>query len=174
MENVQTAQGRESGGISRRNFYVGAICGLGTLITGALAVPALLYLFAPPRSRKRQEWVEIADATKLAVDSPVEIAFRRNRTDGWKIISEKNTAWVVKRADNSVVAYGPQCTHLGCAYHWEDDKKEFLCPCHTSLFSIEGKVLAGPAPRPLDRYDTKIEGNKLLVGQLRPAAERQG
>jgi len=28
-------------------------------------------------------------------------------------------------------------------------------PCHNSLFSIDGRVLAGPAPRPLDRYETK-------------------
>ena len=86
--------------------------------------------------------------------------------DGWKINSEKATAWVVKQADNSVVAFGPQCTHLGCAYHWDEEKTEFLCPCHNSLFSIEGKVLAGPAPRPLDRYESKVEGNKLLLGRL--------
>ena len=73
---------------------------------------------------------------------------------------------MVKQADNSVVAYGPQCTHLGCAYHWDDGKTEFLCPCHNSLFSLDGKVISGPAPRPLDRYETKIEGNKLLVGRL--------
>jgi menaquinol-cytochrome c reductase iron-sulfur subunit len=172
MENVEPAQVRDTAGMPRRALYTGAIYGLGALIAGALGVPALLYLFTQPKSRSRQEWVEIGDTTKLAVDSPVEIAFRRNRADGWKVTSEKNTAWVVKRPDNTVVAFGPQCTHLGCAYHWDEDKKEFLCPCHTSLFSIEGKVLAGPAPRPLDRYDTKIEGNKLLVGRLRLAAEK--
>ena len=51
-------------------------------------------------------------------------------------------------------------------YHWEDGKNEFLCPCHNSLFAIDGKVISGPAPRPLDRYETKVEGNKLLVGKL--------
>lgn len=171
MDNVYSTQVGEAAGMTRRNFYTGAIYGLGALIAAALGVPALLYLFTPPRSRKRQDWVEIAEPAKLAVDSPLEIAFRRNRTDGWKVISEKNTAWVVKRADNSIVAFGPQCTHLGCAYHWEDDKKDFLCPCHTSVFSIDGKVLSGPAPRPLDRYQTKIEGDKLLVGSLQRAAE---
>ena len=103
---------------------------------------------------------------------PVEMSFRRNRVDGWKVISEKSTAWVVKQADNQVVAFGPQCTHLGCAYHWEEGKNEFLCPCHTSLFAIDGKVVAGPAPRPLDRYETKVEGNKLLLGELQQAEQR--
>jgi len=96
-----------------------------------------------------------------------ELTYRRTRIDGWKVISEKSTAWVVKTAGNQVTAFGPQCTHLGCAYHWEDAKGEFLCPCHTSLFSIEGKVMSGPAPRPLDRYETKLNGSKLLLGKLR-------
>jgi menaquinol-cytochrome c reductase iron-sulfur subunit len=74
---------------------------------------------------------------------------------------------VVKSADNKVTAYWPQCTHLGCAYHWEQDKNEFLCPCHNSLFGVDGKVLGGPAPRPLDRYETKVQGNKLLLGKMR-------
>jgi menaquinol-cytochrome c reductase iron-sulfur subunit len=94
------------------------------------------------------------------------MTFRRNRVDGWKVTSEKSTAWVVKFANNQVVAYAPQCTHLGCAYHWDQGKTEFVCPCHNSIFSIDGKVQDGPAPRPLDRFQTKIEGKQLLVGPL--------
>jgi menaquinol-cytochrome c reductase iron-sulfur subunit len=87
------------------------------------------------------------------------------------VISEKSTAWVVKRADKTVTAFGPQCTHLGCAYHWEEGKNEFLCPCHSSVFSVEGKVVSGPAPRPLDRYEVKVEGNHLMVGKLQQSQE---
>jgi menaquinol-cytochrome c reductase iron-sulfur subunit len=103
----------------------------------------------------------------------VEIAFRRNRVDGWKIISEKSTVWVVKTPDNRVVAFGPQCTHLGCAYHWDESRSQFLCPCHMSLFSMDGNVLSGPARRPLDRYETRIEGRKLLLGRLRGSADHK-
>jgi quinol---cytochrome c reductase iron-sulfur subunit, bacillus type len=129
-------------------------------------------VFFPPRLLKENEWVEAGDIASLAPDSPVEMVFRRTRVDGWKISSEKSTAWVVKSPDNQVVAFGPQCTHLGCAYRWDESKNEFLCPCHTSLFSLSGKVLSGPAPRPLDRYETKIEGTKLLLGRLRQSSEQ--
>ena len=155
-----------SNGMTRRNLYVGAIYGLGALIAAALGIPAAIYLLLPPKLRQPDEWIEVGDVASLSPDSPTEMAFRRNRADGWKVTSEKATAWVVKHADNSVTAFGPQCTHLGCAYHWDESKNEFLCPCHNSLFSIEGKVMAGPAPRPLDRYETKIDGKKLLVGRL--------
>ncbi len=151
---------------TRRHAMIGAVYGVWAAIASALALPALGYLFFPPKARKQDEGVDAGDISKLTPNSPVEVTFRRNRVDGWKVTSEKSTAWVVKMASGQIVAFGPQCTHLGCAYHWEDSKNEFLCPCHASLFAIDGKVLSGPAPRPLDRYQTKIEGNKLLLGRL--------
>ncbi len=151
---------------TRRAFFIGAVYAMWGVIATALGLPAIVYLFFPPRAKKSNDWVDAGDIGKLAVNSPVEMVFRRNRVDGWKVISEKSTAWVVKNPDNSVTAFGPQCTHLGCAYHWEDGKNEFLCPCHSSLFSIDGKVVSGPAPRPLDRYDIKVEGTRLLIGPL--------
>ena len=84
--------------------------------------------------------------------------------DGWRSFQEKTIAWVVRTGENNVVAYSPQCTHLGCAYHWEDSRDQFVCPCHGSRFSIDGKVLAGPASRPLDRYPVQVENSKLLIG----------
>ena len=158
---------------TRRNFYIGAIYGMMGAISAALGVPALIYLLFPPKAKKEEQWIEVGDITRIAPNSPVEMTFRRTRTDGWKVISEKSTAWVIKSADNKITAFGPQCTHLGCAYHWEEGKNEFLCPCHTSLFGIDGRVIAGPAPRPLDRYETKVEANKLLVGRLNASPEHK-
>ena len=175
MSNVQQVHQLEpenGESTSRRNFYVVGIYGLWAAISAAIGLPALIYLLFPPKAQKGQEWIEVGDITHIAPNSPVELTYRRTRVDGWKVISEKSTAWVVKAADNKVTAFGPQCTHLGCAYHWDDGKDQFLCPCHTSLFAIDGKVTAGPAPRPLDRYQTKVEGNKLLLGKLQESAEK--
>ncbi len=155
---------------TRRRFYLSFIYGLGSVMGAALAVPALAYLLLPPKLRKKEEWVEAGSLDQLTPESPTELFFHQTRTDGWKVTTEKRTAWVVELPDQKVVAYGPQCTHLGCAYHWEQNIQQFVCPCHNSFFSIEGKVLSGPAPRPLDRYQTKIENQKLLLGQLEQQA----
>ena len=163
----------ESEGPTRRGFYAGAIYAIGGIVGAALGAPALIYLFFSPKARKAGEWVEAGDVTSLAPNQPVEMVFRRNRVDGWKVVSEKGTAWVVKDAGQGVTAFSPQCTHLGCAYHWDDAKDQFVCPCHNSLFSLDGKVLAGPAPRGLDRYETRVEGGKLLLGGLRPPSGSQ-
>jgi len=151
---------------TRRRFYLDAIYALWGVIGAALSIPAFIYLFFPPKANRGAEWVDAADLTKLQLNSPEEVVFRRNRIDGWKVTSEKATAWVVKTSANDVTAFAPQCTHLGCAYHWDEHSQHFLCPCHSSVFAMDGKVLGGPAPRPLDRYATKIEGNRLEIGPL--------
>ena len=108
--------------------------------------------------------MEAATLTQLEVGKPQEVTFSRTRVDGWRTFQEKVIAWVVRTDETNVVAYSPQCTHLGCAYHWEDKRNQFVCPCHESMFSIDGKVQGGPAARPLDRYAVRVENSKLLIG----------
>ncbi len=155
----------------RRGFLVTAITGMMGAIGAALGVPALGYLMVPGREKKQQSWIEAADLTKLMVNQPEQIIFDRVRRDGWKTVTEKASAWVVKTGEQQVVAFSPVCTHLGCAVSWNQGDKTFACPCHTSSFSPDGKVVAGPAPRPLDRFDVKVESGKVLLGEVRQSAE---
>jgi menaquinol-cytochrome c reductase iron-sulfur subunit len=158
---------------TRRGFAYEVIYGLGALIGAALAIPAALYLLIPPKTRKRDPWVEAGDLSQLQPGAPEEMTFRRTHTDGWKVYSEKGTAWVVKTAEGKVMAFAPACTHLGCAYHWDRGKSEFICPCHGSEFALDGTVLSGPAPRPLDRYETKVENARLWLGPVHASDEKQ-
>ncbi|MBV9508023.1 MAG: Rieske 2Fe-2S domain-containing protein, partial [Acidobacteriia bacterium] len=123
---------------TRRGFYVVAIYAMGAIISAALGLPALVYLLVPPRVRRQSEWVEAGEVTQLMPGVPVEMTYRRNRVDGWKVSSEKSTSWVVKLPAGQIVAYSPICTHLGCAYHWEQARSEFVCPCHNSVFGMDG------------------------------------
>lgn len=152
-------------GSSRRSVLGLAIQGLGAVIAGALGIPAIRYLFSSHTSQN-SALIEIADLAKIPAGEPAEIVFRRKRVDGWKTVVEKTSAWVLKRGESDVIALAPGCTHLGCAFRWVKEKNEFLCPCHTSTFTVDGQVTAGPAPRPLDRYVTEIRNGKLLVGAI--------
>jgi Rieske Fe-S protein len=160
--------GRPSDKRDRRAFFVGAIYGLWALIAATLSLPAVAYLFLPPKAKREQEWADAGELVHLQPNVPEEVVFRRTRVDGWKISSEKSTAWVVRQGNNRIVAFSPQCTHLGCAVHWDERNRNFLCPCHTSAFDLEGQVLSGPAPRALDRYQVRVEGARLRIGALEP------
>jgi hypothetical protein len=87
---------------TRRTFHVTFIYGLWSLIGAALSIPAAVYLLLPPRARKQGEWVTAADLDRLPTGAPQEVVFRRNRQDGWKISSEKTSAWLVKTAPDEV------------------------------------------------------------------------
>ena len=55
------------------------------------------------------------------------------------------------------------CTHLGCRVRWIADNQQFFCPCHNAAFDKEGNILAGPPPRPLDRFEVKVEDGQLFI-----------
>src|SRR5271166_2069332 len=93
---------------TRRSFYTATINGLGALIAIALALPAAAYLLFKPKSQKDGGWVDATDLNQLQIKKPDEVVFRRTRIDGWRVLNEKTTAWVVRMDEQNVVAYTPQ------------------------------------------------------------------
>lgn len=77
-----------------------------------------------------------------------------------------NTAgkfWLVRTEDGSPKAIYMVCTHLGCLYKWEPSNVRFECPCHGSKFSHDGFYIEGPAPRSLDYFEVREDGDQLIV-----------
>jgi cytochrome b6-f complex iron-sulfur subunit len=64
---------------------------------------------------------------------------------------------------NKLLAVNPKCTHQGCDVKWMAGENKYECPCHNSDFAVDGKVLKGPATKPLATYPAKIVGTKVLV-----------
>ena len=69
--------------------------------------------------------------------------------------------WTNKK-DIPYLAFSGKCPHLGCAFKWRNHKvlgPVFLCPCHLSIYDASGKVLDGPAPRPLDLMPIQVSAS---------------
>ncbi len=56
-------------------------------------------------------------------------------------------------------AISTTCTHLGCKVYWEPENVRFFCPCHDGVFDVNGNVVSGPPPRPLDNYEVVVDEN---------------
>jgi cytochrome b6-f complex iron-sulfur subunit len=64
---------------------------------------------------------------------------------------------------NIPLAVSPRCTHTACTVEWDKGIDAFICPCHGARFDATGKVLRGPADKPLQTYNVKVEGDTILV-----------
>ena len=71
--------------------------------------------------------------------------------------------YLARLADGGFLALSRTCTHLGCTVPWVAGEGKFVCPCHASAFDIRGEVVSPPAPRALDTYVVRIEGDVVKV-----------
>lgn len=62
-------------------------------------------------------------------------------------------------------AFGNRCTHMSCILSDGTLRGgNITCPCHGSIFDAKtGSVVKGPAEKPEPVYQTKIEGEQILV-----------
>ena len=79
--------------------------------------------------------------------------------------SEGFTASERKEVMSKLNVLSNSCPHLGCPVRWNPEQQLYLCPCHGSLFDINGGWVGGPAPRAMYRYtDAEVrEDGKLYV-----------
>jgi nitrite reductase/ring-hydroxylating ferredoxin subunit len=120
----------------------------GATIVSSSALAAVLAGCEPPPP------VTVAldlDVAALPVGTPTLVEF--TATLGTTTVDA--SAWLVKRADGELIAYDPRCTHALCIYRWDDAADRFNCACHDGRFALDGAVLAGPPPRPLDRWPVR-------------------
>ncbi len=69
---------------------------------------------------------------------------------------------------NGIVAYSKICTHVGCPISLnERTTHHLLCPCHQSTFDLtdSGRVIFGPAGRPLPQLPISVDEQGYLVAQ---------
>lgn len=67
------------------------------------------------------------------------------------------------RDAEGVYAISLVCTHLGCIV--KPAGEGFECPCHGSLFTADGGVLKGPAPKGLPWHAVTVSGSDCVIDE---------
>ena len=150
--------------IGRRQFLgisTGAIAGL---IGAAIGIPAIAFIVGPALQKtEEEEWIPLGSTSKVELGTPTLFKTKIERQTGWITNETELSVYVLTDDGRNYVAMSNICTHLGCRVRWIADQKQFFCPCHNAAFDQDGEVLSGPPPRPLDRYEVKVEDDQLFV-----------
>ncbi len=124
---------------SRRTF----ITTLALLLAGGALLRRYLTPVLPPR-RQALARVPVGDVP----------------ADGALVLAAERIALL--REGEQIYALNLVCTHLGCTVTVSGSG--LSCPCHGSRFDRQGRVLKGPADRPLGRF--KVEEREGMVEVL--------
>ena len=150
--------------MSRREFVTIVTAATGSVMGVLLGLPAIGYLIAPVRQKVTADiWIPAGPVANYPEGEPTLFNFNRTKVNGWETTVNSYGVYIVKQQDGSCLALSNKCTHLSCRVNWKPEASAYICPCHNAYFAIDGAIIKGPQPRPLDRYETKIENDTLYL-----------
>jgi Rieske Fe-S protein len=148
----------------RRGFLKKSLAaGLGLL--AALVPVAVGLVVAADPLRRRPAAGSAIRITTLAALPP------DGRPRRFPVVSARSDAWTrfdatpigavfLRRAEGrEVEAFNVVCPHAGCSVEFARGTDRFQCPCHHSVFALDGRVAdpRSPSPRGLDRLAVKVD-----------------
>ena len=129
---------------------------LGGGVTASIAAflyPVLRFM-APPL---------IAEATVNEVSAGKVQEFKVNAA---KIVKFGSTpALLVRLGDNEWRSFSGVCTHLNCTVQYQESSRQIWCACHNGFYDLNGKVVSGPPPRPLEEFTVRVRGDEVVLSR---------
>ncbi len=150
MQQGDTSQSQER--VTRRQLLRWGWLAAGLVVLGGQLWLLLKLFFTPEQAARRKGLIVVGPVERFAVGSV---------THFWK------EGFLLVRHPSGFLALSQRCTHQKCNVDYAPEYGIILCPCHGARFSLTGAVLAGPAPRPLDRYATMVRDGQVLVDTSR-------
>jgi menaquinol-cytochrome c reductase iron-sulfur subunit len=141
--------------VSRRDFLKVTTTLVGGVVVAGLGLPSIVYQIDPAfKAGASEGWVPVGKVANMQVGVPYPFYFTRTQINGWERTSTSHGGFALQQSENpeDFLVLNSQCTHLACTVNWDPEAQIYVCPCHDGEFSKDGDVLAGPPPRPLERY----------------------
>lgn len=137
--------------MERRTFLDWLIRVSGTALGAFVLYPVVRYLVPPKIPEATTRRVVAAKVDELAPGS-------------YKTFPFGGVPGILIRTDDGEYrALSATCTHLDCTVQYKADERIIWCACHDGKYSLEGKNVAGPPPRPLERFEVHVVGEEIVV-----------
>jgi Rieske Fe-S protein len=151
---------------TRRNLLFKIGVAVNAVAGVLLAIPIIGYIFsafAHPKLVGAEAWISLGDANSYLTGQTRLATYRNPFTRSWDGATAKIPCWVRRIDERKFQVFAINCTHLGCPVRWFQESKLFMCPCHGGAYYEDGSKAAGPPPRGLFEYSTKVENGTLYV-----------
>ena len=157
--------------VSRRRFMTKTVHAAGALAAGAITLPALGFAIGPVFDREPTTWQDIGPLSDFSdydyKEVPITIQPGIGEA-GYSLAYVRRHSQAIdgpfKDKYDHVVAISSRCVHVGCPVRYVAAAASFVCPCHGGVYDFQGIRTGGPPPRPLDRFYTLIEDERVLLG----------
>ena len=136
--------------MKRREFFP-------TAIYSSLAIAAIPTLVASCQKDTVKPSIPGGETT-IDLSNP---SYSSLKSDGGYIYT--GNIIVINTGNENFVALSDICTHAGCTVTYSNGATDLYCPCHGSIFSLNGAVQRGPATVPLPRYKITRNANVLTI-----------
>lgn len=137
--------------VSRRVFVGSALAGSALAAAAGVFYPLARYLLPESKSGGGKKETYSVALNEVHVGEARFFTFKRK------------PALIIRKTQTEVVALSAVCTHLGCIVKYHEEAKQMQCPCHGAKYDQSGRVLGGPAPKPLTPYSARIEAGNIVV-----------
>lgn len=148
---------------TRRGLLGVATVGLGATLSGVIATPVAAYLLAPTTQEATFQPVPLGPVGSFTAETGFAPTAAPYVEDPAQPLVSSGLAYVHHTGGSDhdwldpqamFVVFSNRCTHVGCPA--QASRIGFSCPCHGSQFDQRGARVAGPAVRPLDRFQWEI------------------
>ena len=72
---------------------------------------------------------------------------------------------LIRSSESEWKAFSAVCTHLNCTVQYKEDARVIWCACHNGTYDLNGSVVSGPPPKPLDEYVVRLRGEEVFVSR---------
>lgn len=151
--------------VSRRQFFAQITIALSALAGLVIAIPIVGYVLSPLIRPTPAVWRSLGPVSKFKVGDTVKVSYQDPSPQAWAGLTAKTAVWARRDTESppQFTVFAVNCAHLGCPVHWLPDAQIFLCPCHGGVYYANGSVAAGPPPRGLFQYKTRVVNNEIQI-----------